>query len=83
MVWDHIKWAIGHPQRRIGLRGVAVLLTDYQVCRGYGDPHGDSHGYGYRGGYGDVNSVPTAALLIIYFILYVVDGLWRPAVVVW
>jgi len=47
MVWDHIKWAIGPPQRRIGLRGVAVLLTDYQVCRGYGDPHGDSHGYGY------------------------------------
>jgi len=23
-----------------------------QVCRGYGDPHGDSHGYGYGVGMG-------------------------------
>jgi len=29
-----------------------------QVCRGYGVPHGDPYGYGY----GDRNSIPTAAL---------------------
>jgi len=29
-----------------------------QVCHGYGEPHGDTHGYGYV----DRNSVPTAAL---------------------
>ena len=29
-----------------------------QVCRGYGQPHEDTHGYGYV----DRNSVPTAAL---------------------
>jgi len=31
--------------------------TENQVCRGYADPYGDPHGYGY----GDRNSVPTAA----------------------
>jgi len=34
------------------------LIT--MVCRGYGNPHGDTHGYGYEDRY----SVTTAALLI-------------------
>jgi len=34
------------------------LIT--MVCRGYGGPHGDTHGYGYEDRY----SVTTAALLI-------------------
>ena len=44
------------------------LLDTLQVCRGYDDPHGDPSGYGDR------NSIPTAALILCDVVL--LGGLW-------
>jgi len=53
-----------NDMRYINPRFTYLLTYSWQlitmVCRGYGDPHGDTHGYGYEDRY----SVPTAALLI-------------------
>jgi len=45
------------------------------LCRGYGDPHGDSESpwVWVWGGYGDRNSVPTAALPVTVMFMSLFD----------
>jgi len=51
--WALIRLGLRHGKK--DARGDIGRPT-WKVCRGYGDPHG----YGY----GDINSVPTAAVLL-------------------